>query len=90
LGLLLIGITLAQAGMYRWVDSSGHVQYGDTLPTTYQKSGAAELNKQGQVIKRTASATERAADAVTMAEQAKLKRAAGSCANLDLYDRGRN
>ena len=83
LGLLLIGITLAQAGVYRWVDSSGHVQYGDTLPTTYQKSGAAELNKQGQVIKRTASATERAAEAVTMAEQAKLKRAAAEQARLD-------
>jgi hypothetical protein len=83
LGLLLIGITLAQAGMYRWVDSNGRVQYGDTLPATYQKSGAAELNKQGQVIKRTASATERAAEGVTMAEQAKLKRAADEQARLD-------
>ncbi len=73
LGLLLMGMSLAHAGMYRWVDSTGHVQYGDTLPATYQKSGAAELNKQGQVIKRTASATERDAEAASKAEQAKLK-----------------
>ena len=83
LALLLIGITLAQAGMYRWVDSNGRVQYGDTLPATYQKSGAVELNKQGQVIKRTASSTERAANAATMAEQAKLKRAADEQTRLD-------
>lgn len=83
LGLLLIGITLAQAGMYRWVDSTGRVQYGDTLPPTYQKSGAAELNKQGQVIKRTASASEREADAASKAEQAKLKRIADEQTRLD-------
>lgn len=83
LGLLLIGMTLAQAGMYRWVDSNGRVQYGDTLPATYQKSGAAELNKQGQVIKRTASASEREAEAANLAEQAKQKRAADEQARLD-------
>jgi len=83
LGLLLIGITLAQAGMYRWVDSSGHVQYGDTLPITYQKSGAAELSKQGQVIKRTASASEREVEAAKLAEQAKLKRASDEQARMD-------
>ena len=76
LALLLIGITAAQATMYRWVDSAGRVQYGDTLPASYQKSGAAELNKQGQVIKRTASAAEREAEATVKAEEAKLKRIA--------------
>ena len=69
--------------MYRWVDSNGRVQYGDTLPVTYQKSGAAELSKQGQVIKRTASTTEREAQAATLAEQVKLKRAADEQARLD-------
>ncbi|MHB8914673.1 MAG: DUF4124 domain-containing protein [Thiobacillus sp.] len=83
LGLLLLGISLAQAGMYRWVDSNGRVQYGDTLPTTYQQSGAAELSKQGQVIKRTASSTERAAEAARLAEQAKLKQAADEQARMD-------
>ena len=83
LALLLIGITLAQAGMYRWVDSAGRVQYGDTLPATYQKSGASELNKQGQVVKRTASASEREVEATNKAEQAKLKRIADEQARLD-------
>lgn len=83
LGLLLIGMTLAQAGLYRWVDSNGRVQYSDTLPATYQKSGAAELNKQGQVIKRTASASEREAEAAHRVEQAKLQRAADEQARLD-------
>ena len=83
LGLLLLGITLAQAGMYRWVDSNGRVQYGDTLPVTYQKSGAAELSKQGQVIKRTASTAEREAEAANLAEQARLKRIADEQARVD-------
>lgn len=83
LGLFLVGITLAQAGMYRWVDSNGRVQYGDTLPASYQKSGAAELNKQGQVIKRTTSAAEREAEAVAKVEQARLKRATDAQARLD-------
>lgn len=69
--------------MYRWVDSNGRVQYSDTLPTTYQKSGAAELSKQGQVIKRTASESERAAEAAAKAEQAKQKLAADEQARLD-------
>lgn len=59
------------------------MQYGDTLPITYQKSGAAELSKQGQVIKRTASAAEREAEAANKIEQAKLKRAADEQARLD-------
>lgn len=81
--MLLAGISLAEAAMYRWVDSNGRVQYGDTLPVTYQKSGAAELSKQGQVIKRTASESERAAEAAAKAEQAKQKQAADEQARLD-------
>ena len=69
--------------MYRWVDSNGRVQYSDTLPTTYQQSGAAELSKQGQVIKRTASSAERAAEAAKLAEQTKLKQAADEQARMD-------
>ena len=83
LGLLLAGISLAQAALYRWVDSNGRVQYGDTLPVTYQKSGAAELSKQGQVVKRTASAVEREAEAAHLAEQARLKRIADEQARMD-------
>lgn len=80
--LLLAGGT-AQAGMYRWVDGNGHVHYGDTLPPTYQKSGAAEMNKQGQVIKRTQSEAERKADAERQAEQKRIQQEKQKQAQLD-------
>lgn len=66
---LLLAAGTAEAKMYRWVDSNGRVHYGDTLPPTYQKSGAAEMNKQGDVIKRTQSEAERKAEAERQAEQ---------------------
>ena len=53
---------IAHAGMYRWVDGSGRVHYSDTLPPTYQKSGAAEMSKQGVVVKRVQSEAERRAE----------------------------
>jgi hypothetical protein len=68
---LLLGAGTASAQMYRWVDSKGRVQYSDTPPTTYNQSGGAELNKQGQVIGRTQSETERRQAAE---RQAELKR----------------
>lgn len=70
---LLLGANVAQAAMYRWVDSNGRVQYGDTLPSSYQQSGAAEMNKSGQVIKRTQSEAERRAEAERMAEQKRIQ-----------------
>ena len=70
---LLLSAGTAQAAMYRWVDGNGRVHYGDTLPPTYQKSGAAEMNKQGQVIKRTQSEAERKADAEHAAEQKRIQ-----------------
>jgi hypothetical protein len=80
--LLLCG-SVAQAAMYRWVDSSGRVHYSDTLPPTYQKSGAAEISKQGVVIKRTQSEEERNAEAVRQAEQARIQQAQQQQAQLD-------
>jgi hypothetical protein len=70
---LLLGAGVAQAAMYRWVDSNGRVHYGDTLPPTYQKSGAAEMDKQGNVIKRTQSEEERKAEAERVAEQKRIQ-----------------
>jgi hypothetical protein len=70
---LLLAVSSAQAAMYRWVDSNGRVHYGDTLPPTYQKSGAAEMNKQGQVIKRTQSEAERKADAEREVERKQIQ-----------------
>ncbi len=70
---LLLTAGMAEAAMYRWVDSNGRVHYGDTLPSTYQKSGAAEMNKQGNVIRRTQSEAERKAEAEHQAEQKRIQ-----------------
>ncbi|MFP5419599.1 MAG: DUF4124 domain-containing protein [Gammaproteobacteria bacterium] len=70
--LLLVGADSASAAMYRWVDGNGRVHYSDTLPPSYQKSGAAEMSKQGLVIKRTQSEAERRAEAERQAEAKRL------------------
>jgi Domain of unknown function (DUF4124) len=82
-GALLLAAGTAQAGMYRWEDSSGQVHYGDTLPPTYQKSGAAEMNKQGSVIKRTQSEAERRAEAERLVEQKRIQQEQQKQAQLD-------
>lgn len=81
--LLLMMMGAAQAAMYRWVDSNGRVQYSDTLPPTYQQSGAAEMNKQGQIIKRTQSEVERKAEAERKAEQARIQQEQQKQAQFD-------
>jgi hypothetical protein len=80
---LLLTAATADAAMYRWVDSNGRVHYGDTLPSTYQKSGAAEMNKQGSVIRRTQSEAERKAEAEHMAEQKRIQEEGQKQAQLD-------
>ena len=80
---LLLTAATADAAMYRWVDSNGRVHYGDTLPSTYQKSGAAEMNKQGSVIKRTQSEAERKAEAEHLAEQKRIQEEEQKQAQLD-------
>lgn len=80
---LLLAVGAAQAGMYRWVDGNGRVHYSDTPPTTYQKSGGAELSKQGNVIKRTQSEAERRAEAERQAEQKRIQAEQNKQAQLD-------
>ena len=80
---LLLTAGIAQAAMYRWVDSQGRVHYSDTLPSTYQQSGAAEMNKQGNVIKRTQSETERKSEAERLAEQQRIQQEQHKQAQLD-------
>lgn len=79
----LLSAGAAQAGMYRWVDGNGRVHYSDTLPPTYQKSGAAEMNKQGLVVKRTQSEAERKAEAERQAEQKRIQQEQNKQAQLD-------
>lgn len=68
LALAIVLAGSAHAALYRWVDGSGRVHYSDTPPTSYNQSGGAELNKQGQVIRRNQSEAERRAEAERQAE----------------------
>ncbi|MCD6705072.1 MAG: DUF4124 domain-containing protein [Thiobacillus sp.] len=80
---LLLAAGTAQAAMYRWVDGNGRVHYSDTPPITFQKSGGAELSKQGNVIRRTQSETERRVEAERRAEQKRIEVEQGKQAQLD-------
>ena len=80
---VLLAAGTAEAGMYRWVDGNGRVHYSDTPPSTYQRSGGAELNKQGLVIKRTQSEAERQAEAERLAEQKRIEQEQQKQAQLD-------
>lgn len=70
---LLLAAGAAQAGMYRWVDGSGRVHYSDTPPPTYNQSGGVEMNKQGNVVRRTQSEAERRAEAARRAEEKRIQ-----------------
>jgi hypothetical protein len=80
---LLLSAGAAHAQMFRWVDGNGRVHYSDTLPTTYQKSGGAEMSKQGNIIKRTQSEAERRAEAARQAEQKRTQVERSKQAQLD-------
>lgn len=81
--VLLLSAGAAHAQMYRWVDGNGRVHYSDTPPTTYRKSGGAELSKQGNIIKRTQSEAERRAEAERAAEQKRIQAEQNKQAQLD-------
>ena len=81
--VLLLSAGVAHAQMYRWVDGNGRVHYSDTPPTTYRKSGGAELSKQGNVIKRTQSEAERRAEAERAAEQKRIQAQQNKQAQFD-------
>jgi len=80
---LLLAVGTAQATMYRWVDGNGRVQYSDTPPMTFQQSGGAEMNKQGNVIRRTQSQAERKAEAERQTEQKRIQVEQQKQAQLD-------
>ncbi|MHB1145713.1 MAG: DUF4124 domain-containing protein [Thiobacillus sp.] len=80
---LLLSVGTAHAQLYRWVDGNGRVHYSDTAPTTYQKSGGAEMNKQGLVVRRTQSEAERQAEAARLAEQKRIQAEQNKQAQLD-------
>jgi hypothetical protein len=73
LAVALLCAGAAHAALYRWVDGNGRVHYSDTPPATYNQSGGAELNKQGQVVRRTQSEAERRAEAERQAEAKRVQ-----------------
>jgi hypothetical protein len=81
--VLLLSMGAAHAQMFRWVDSKGRVQYSDTPPTTFSQSGGAELNKQGQVVRRTQSETERRQEAERRTAQQRVQAEQQKQAQLD-------
>jgi len=83
LAVLLLSMGATHAGMYRWVDGNGRVHYSDTLPSTYQKSGSAEMSKQGVVIKRTQSEAERRAEGVQLEDERLIEEARQQQAQQD-------
>jgi antitoxin component of MazEF toxin-antitoxin module len=52
--------TLHAGKLYKWVDESGQVRYGDRIPPQYAKKNNETLNKQGVVIDTKSEATIRA------------------------------
>lgn len=71
--LLLAFSASAWAGMYKWVDDKGVTHYGDSLPPQEVNKATTELNKRGQVVRKTpAAATE--AERKALEEQAARRR----------------
>ena len=46
---LLYG-AMASAGMYKWVDDNGEVQYGDRIPPEYADTERKKINERGRTI----------------------------------------
>jgi len=57
--VILLGLSFscsAQVKLYKWVDKSGKTHYGDTIPPEYTDQGNTQLDKRGQVVKKTDAA----------------------------------
>jgi hypothetical protein len=57
--IVLLGLSFncsAQAKLYKWVDKKGKTHYGDTIPPEYADQGNIQLDKRGQVVKKTDAA----------------------------------
>jgi hypothetical protein len=55
--VLFLGLMPAQGGkLYKWVDESGQIRYGDRIPPQYAKRKQDTLNDQGVVVNTRAAA----------------------------------
>ena len=46
---LLLVSSLAQAGLYRWVDEKGEVHFSDKVPVAASRKAVSEMGKRGGV-----------------------------------------
>lgn len=59
--LLCATANMAEAKLYKWVDSQGRIHYSDTMPETQTATqGTSELNKRGLIIKEAESPEQKA------------------------------
>ncbi|RXZ44563.1 DUF4124 domain-containing protein [Crenobacter cavernae] len=58
---LALAPIIAEAGLYKWVDENGKVQYSDKPPLQLPQQGMAELNRHGRVTRAAESPAERQA-----------------------------
>lgn len=56
--VFLLGSSVAQASLYRWVDENGKVHFSDKVPPSMAQKGHTSLNKNGVESERTVSADE--------------------------------
>jgi len=57
LPLLCLALSIpAYSGLYRWVDESGKVHYGDRIPPIFAQQGHVKLNKNGTTKEKVESA----------------------------------
>ncbi|MEE9422468.1 MAG: DUF4124 domain-containing protein [Gammaproteobacteria bacterium] len=55
--VLLLGLMPAQGGkLYKWVDETGQIRYGDRIPPQFAKRKQDTLNEQGVVVNTRAAA----------------------------------
>lgn len=75
LGGLTLGLaTQAQAKLYKWVDDSGEVHYGDKIPPKYSRQQHQELNERGiqlKAVERKKTQAEKDAEQAAKSEEQK-------------------
>lgn len=53
---LFVCCSLAEAGLYRWVDDNGKVHYSDSVPPSKSQRGHAELDENGNQVDKVEAA----------------------------------
>lgn len=81
--LLALAALPVHAKLYKWVDENGKVHYTDTLPPAAANQGSAELNRSGNVVRKSESAEERQKRLAAEAQAAERKKQADEQARRD-------